>query len=79
MRYEVAASVEKAKIVWANGPWPAAYTDIRIFRSGLKLMLNEDEFAIGDSGYTDTRCVPPPGLQHPIIVHWLQSAHGRKM
>ena len=66
MRYEVAVSVEKAKMVWANGSWPAgAYTDIRIFSSGLKKIVNEDEVAIGDSGHTDTRCVRPPGLQHP--------------
>lgn len=69
MRYEIAVSVETAKIVWANGPWPCgAFSDIRIFRGGLKSMLKVDELAIGDSGYTDTRCIQPPGTQHPMNV-----------
>ena len=36
VRYDIALSVETAKIVWANGHWPCgAFSDLRIFRCGL--------------------------------------------
>lgn len=67
LRYEVGLSVRKANIVWANGPFPCGdYSDVRIFRSGLKNLLGVEEFVIGDSGYTDIRCVRPPHHQNPL-------------
>ena len=67
VRYEIALSVETAKIVWTNGPWPCgAFSDLLIFRTGLKKMLDIDEFVVGDRGYADERCVQPPGAQHHL-------------
>lgn len=54
VRYEVGVSIEHCTIVWANGSWPCdEYSDLSIFRDGLKQKLGWNEFAIGNSGYTD--------------------------
>ena len=51
--------------MWLSGPWPAgSYSDVRIFRNGLRQKLAPFEFVIGDAGYTDTRCLQPPGQSH---------------
>lgn len=65
IRYEVALSLQSAKIVWAYGPFPAGTPDISIFRTKLKYKLaRADEFAICDNGYTDDRCIQPPGTNN---------------
>ncbi len=65
VRYEVGISIENPKIVWANGPWPCgSHSDLRIIREGLKLKLLLDEFVVADGGYTDERCIQPPGSNH---------------
>ncbi len=67
VRYEIAISIETVEIVWAYGPWPCNVNrDLRIFRNGLKKVLNEDEFVVAHSSYSDERCVQPPGLNHPM-------------
>lgn len=66
LRYEVALSVHRAKIVWAFGPFAAGTPDVTIFREKLKRKLEiADEFAISDNGYADERCIQPPGQAHP--------------
>ena len=51
--------------MWANEPWPCgAYSDVRVFRNGLKKLLRKEEFVITDAGYTDERCIQPPGVHH---------------
>lgn len=68
MRYEIGISVRSANIVWASGPYACGtYSDVRIFRAGLKKLLGLEEFVIGDSGYTDVRCVRPP--HHTNSLH----------
>lgn len=58
MRYEVALSISSGDICWINGPFqPGAYNDLDIFRGGLKLLLEENERALGDNGY----CAEDPG------------------
>jgi len=67
VRYEIAVTVRSAQIVWISGPWPAgSHSDIKIFRSNLKLRLGSQEFVIADSGYGDTRCLQPPLHAHPM-------------
>ncbi len=39
-------------------------------------MLNIDEFVVGDSGHTDTRCVQPPGTDH-VLHNELASIRAR--
>ena len=66
LRYELTVSTRKAHIVSVNGPWPAgSYSDLKIFRNGVRKKLRDDEFVIADNGYTDPRCIKPPGDQHP--------------
>ena len=62
VRYKIGISIETPKIVWSNGPRPCgAYSDLKIFRDGLKHLLKVDGFVLADSGYTDERCIQPPG------------------
>ena len=66
LRYEIAVSVEKAKTVSVNGPWPTGtYNDLKIFRNGIRKNLLPDELVIEDRGYSDSRCIQPPGNYHP--------------
>ena len=47
-------------IVWINGPYPCgSFSDVRIFRLGLKQYLENNEKIIGDRGYCDDRCINP--------------------
>ena len=65
LRYEIAVTVRSGKIVWVSGPWSASsYPYVRILRNGLWKKLAPFEFVIGDAGYTDTRCLQPPGQSH---------------
>lgn len=62
LRYEVGCSVELAKIISMYGSFPAGTPDVTIFRKHLKFRLaTSDEFGIADSGYTEERCMQPPG------------------
>ena len=52
VRYEVAISIISGDIVWINGPFPCGfYNDIKIFRQGLKNMLEDGERVEVDDGY----------------------------
>ena len=52
VRYEVAISIISGDIVWINGPFPCGfYNDIKIFRQGLKNMLEDGERVEADDGY----------------------------
>ncbi len=58
--------IQCAKIVSVNGPWPAgSFSDLKIFREGLKPLLGDHEFVVADSGYPDSRFISPPGRSHP--------------
>ncbi len=69
-RYEVAISIHSGNAVWANGPWPAGLSNLRIFRMALKGVVEcQDEFAVADEGYNDIRCIQPPGNTHAPNLH----------
>ena len=71
MRYEIAITVRSGRIAWANGPFPSGTNnDLRIFRSGLKGLLRENEFVITDGGYLDTKCIAPPGSGNRYHHHY---------
>ena len=62
LRYEVAVTVRSKKIAWINGPFPCgSMPDLLIFRSKLKGLLQESEYVLCDSGYSDTKCKRPSG------------------
>ena len=65
LKYEIGISIKVPKLVWATGPWPCGpYSDLRIFRETLETQLLVDKFFIADSGYSDERCIQPPGQDH---------------
>lgn len=72
LRYEIGLYVRNTNLVWASGPYArGAYSDVRIFRCGLKKLLQTQEFVIGGRGYT-VRCVRPPhnsnSLHRPLAL-----------
>ena len=78
LRYEVAITIRKARILSFIGPWPAgSYPEITIFRSGIKKNLMEDEFCIAKDGYNDTRCIHPPGesCHRNTVYHRIRARH----
>ena len=79
LRYEIGIRVRSARIVWASGPYAAgAHSDVSIFRNDLKNRLAPFEFVIADSGYSDVRCIQPPGKSHPdhSILAKIRAGHG---
>ena len=53
-RYEIGVLIQGCDIVWVSGPYPCGeWPDLRIARDALIYMLDEGEYAIGDSGYHD--------------------------
>jgi hypothetical protein len=53
LTYELGVAIHHDKIVWINGPFPAAQHDITVFRKpgGLKSKIPPNHLAIGDQGY----------------------------
>ena len=52
LRYEIAMCIQTGWIVWVNGPFCAgSFSDVRIFREGLKNHLHFDERVEVDRGY----------------------------
>lgn len=67
LNYEIGLSLTESKILWVNGPFPAATHDITVFRRDLIHKIPAGMKAIGDSGYrgepefiaTKSRLDPP--------------------
>ena len=51
VKYEVAVCIQSGNIVWINGPFRGAESDITIARQSLIDALDEDEMVEGDGGY----------------------------
>ena len=51
VKYEVALDVLTGCCVWINGPFKASKSDITIYREGLRQLIPEGRFAVGDLGY----------------------------
>ena len=52
LRYEMALCIQTGWIVWTNGPFCAgSYSDVKIFRAGLKRELDLYECVEVDRGY----------------------------
>lgn len=49
--YELAISTFEQKLVWINGPFPAATHDVTIYRSALIHLIPAGKKIIGDQGY----------------------------
>jgi len=58
LRYEIEITVDNGTIAWAHGPFAAgSWPDLKIFRSGLKHYLDEEEKVVADDGYPDRKCL----------------------
>lgn len=58
LRYEIAISLDTGHILWCNGPFPCgSHPDVKIFRLGLKNILDENEVVTTDRGYSDESCL----------------------
>ena len=52
LRYEVGVCIQTGWIVWLNGPFaPGENNDLKIFRSGLSMELDDGERVEADKGY----------------------------
>lgn len=60
VRYEIGIQIHTGIAVWAHGPFPCgSYTDLRIFRLRMKLLLDDGEKVIADRGYPDGKVINP--------------------
>ena len=58
--------LHRAQICWVSGPWPSGkYSDLRIFRLGMKHHLDKEEYVVADGTYSDEKCLQPTGRHHP--------------
>lgn len=77
--YEVAVCIKTADIVWICGPFPAATSDVSIFRYKLKDMLAPFEKVMADRGYGgDDSCLTPydaSNCQHARAMASNRSRH----
>jgi hypothetical protein len=53
LRYEIGVSIQTGWIVWANGPFPAAWSDSKIAKSCVYHKLAPGEKMVVDGGYRD--------------------------
>jgi hypothetical protein len=51
--YEIGVSIQTGWIVWANGPFPAGHSDLKIARSRVIHLLAPGEKIVADGGYRD--------------------------
>ena len=75
LRYEVALCILTGDIVWINGPFPASYHDMPIFRSSLMSHLEENERVEADDGYVGeaprhVKC--PKCISNPVETEAMQ-------
>lgn len=65
LRYEVGVCIRTGHIVWIHGPFPCGkWSDLKIFRQGLKNMLQQGEKVQADGGYRgeSNHIVTPTGV-----------------
>mmetsp|Transcript_28962 Transcript_28962/g.42271 ORF Transcript_28962/g.42271 Transcript_28962/m.42271 type:complete len:217 (-) Transcript_28962:448-1098(-) len=75
LRYEVCLCILTGDIVWINGPFPASYHDITIFRSSLKSHLAPTERTEADNGYVreaPRHCKTPNSFTNPEETEFMQ-------
>jgi len=74
LRYEVGLCIRTGHIVWINGPFPPGdWPDVEVFRSSLKLNIDENERVETDDGYIGedpcfTKC--PGGVRFMEGQQW---------
>lgn len=51
LKYEVVVSTKPKRIIWVNGPYKGAFSDISIFRHRLSFIVPPTKLLLGDKGY----------------------------
>lgn len=66
VRYEIGIQISTGRLVWAHGPFMAGrFSDLKIFRHGMKKRLEIGEQVIADGTYMDPDVVYPGTVQGP--------------
>lgn len=57
LRYKIGLSFGSGEIVWVHAPFTCgSFSDVRIFRIGMKRKLLRGEYVVAHGGYTDENC-----------------------
>ena len=68
LRCDLTVSVSTASAVWASEPWtPGWFSDVSIFRNGLKTRLGISEFIVADAGTLTVDVLHNQSI--PILYH----------
>ena len=74
LNYEIGVSVHYSKIMWMNGPFPAAMNDVTIYQEhGLKAAIPEGKTVVADCGYCGQAEVATPNRQDTAEVQTFKS------
>jgi DDE superfamily endonuclease len=74
LNYELGILVTESRLVWVNGPFPAATHDITVFRRGLIHMIPRGSKAIGDAGYRgEPNYISTKNVHAPRVVEKFKS------
>ena len=68
LRYEIAISVRTGRIIWINGPFRGAESEITIYKDGLAKKIADGKLCIVDGGYGGCPHVSMPNLRDPKEV-----------
>lgn len=76
LKFEVACTIEKPRIVWVNGGFPGNQSDLTIARDeGLGAEVNHDEMVLADLGYRGFDNFLWTAVQNPRVEEELESNH----
>ncbi len=65
LKYEVGVCIATGHAVWVHGPSRSGENDITLARRAFVSFLNDDEMAVGDSGYrAEMQHIKTPNLMH---------------
>jgi len=71
LRYEISLSIRTGMIASTNGPFPCGlYPDLKIYQTGIKKLLRENEMVIADKGYPD-----PTVYRDEALERYVRSRH----
>jgi DDE superfamily endonuclease len=74
LSYEIALSLTESRIVWVNGPYPAATSDITIFRHRLIHNIPEGKKLIADQGYRgEPNFITTPNELDDAEIHYYKT------
>jgi hypothetical protein len=76
--YEVAVAIHESKIVSINGPFPAATSDLTIFRNKLEALIPNGSKAIADKAYRSNKATTSSSADPPDLRRFKARARARQ-